>query len=53
MIGTLVSQYRVVEKLGGGGMERSTDSQWLKSNPLWDPLRSEPRFQALLRRMGL
>jgi len=25
----------------------------VKSNPTWDPIRSDPRFQKVLRRMNL
>jgi len=38
-------------------LERAYDEQdpalfWLKVAPIYDPLRSEPRFQALMRKLN-
>ena len=33
--------------------ERSTDLPWSKIEPTWDRFRSDPRFTALLKKMGL
>lgn len=33
--------------------ESSTWIIWIKIEPYWDALRGEPRFDALLRHMGL
>ncbi|HWO32327.1 MAG TPA: hypothetical protein VNO32_26320, partial [Candidatus Acidoferrum sp.] len=32
--------------------DRSTYMVWLKTDPLFDPLRSDPRFNPLMNRMG-
>ncbi len=38
--------------LEGAYQVRSFQISSLKLEPLWDPLRSDPRFQDLLRRIG-
>jgi hypothetical protein len=54
-------------QLGTGNREQALDSLekavamgpaktsilWLKAEPVWDPLRDEPRFKEILRKMGL
>jgi TolB-like protein/DNA-binding winged helix-turn-helix (wHTH) protein/Flp pilus assembly protein TadD len=39
--------------LDKGYEERSFQMQWIKIEPRWDSLRSDPRFQDLMRRVGL
>ena len=39
--------------LDKGYEERAFQLQWLKIEPRWDSLRSDPRFQDLMRRIGL
>lgn len=29
------------------------ESVWLRAEPIWEPLREEPRFKELLRKIGL
>ena len=33
--------------------EREPNMTYISCNPIYDPLRAEPRFQALLRQMNL
>jgi len=67
MIGTLLSHYRIVAPLAEGGMgvvyrahvclERAHQARdramiYLQVNPRFDALRPDPRFEALVSRMG-
>lgn len=44
---------RAIEWLEKGYENREETSAWLNSDPSFDPLRSEPRFKELVRRIGL
>ncbi len=44
---------RAMEWLEKGYQDRAAGIDYIKVAPGWDPLRSDPRFQALLRRMNL
>jgi serine/threonine protein kinase/tetratricopeptide (TPR) repeat protein len=49
-LGNKEEALRALEK---GYLERAGAMAYLAVDPLWDPLRSDPRFQNLLRRMNL
>jgi TolB-like protein/Tfp pilus assembly protein PilF len=42
-----------LQRLEAAVEEREISVVWLKSHPAWDALRSEPRLEALLERIGL
>jgi Flp pilus assembly protein TadD len=44
---------KALELLDKSYEERSSALALLKAEPLWDSLRSDPRFQDLMRRVGL
>ncbi len=43
---------RAIEWLEKSFREKSINIQYLKVDPIWDPLRSDPRFRDILRRMN-
>ena len=49
----LADTNRTLAWLEKGYQERSTWMVWLKVDPRFDSMRSDPRFQSLLRRLGL
>lgn len=44
---------RAIDWLEKGYENREESSAWLNSDPGLDPIRSEPRFKELVRRIGL
>jgi tetratricopeptide (TPR) repeat protein len=44
---------KAFEYLEKGYQERAGWMVWLKVDPIWDPIRSDPRFDALLKKMKL
>ena len=42
-----------VKFLEAAYQQRAPRLVWIKAGSVWDPLRSDPRFQSLLRLMGL
>jgi serine/threonine protein kinase/tetratricopeptide (TPR) repeat protein len=49
----LGNKEEALRSLEKGYLERDSGMTYLAVDPLYDPLRSDPRFQALLRRMNL
>ena len=49
-LGDIEEAFKYLEK---GYQERDEGLTYLAVDPLYDPLRSDPRFQNLLRRMNL
>jgi len=50
---SLHEKNRAFEWLEKAYQERSGWLLELKIDPVWDPLRSDPRFQDLMRRVGI
>jgi serine/threonine protein kinase/TolB-like protein len=51
--GALGEKDEAFQYLNRGYAERCRPMAFLKVDPLWDPLRSDPRFSELLKRVGL
>ena len=49
-LGDLEAVFRSLERLVG---ERSPGFHWLAVDPIWDPIRNDPRFARILASMGL
>jgi hypothetical protein len=46
---TIDTLRKLVNPVGNGRFDHET-SQWLRREPRWDPIRDDPRFQALLEK---
>src|SRR5712671_770195 len=54
LVESRLGPYRIVARLGAGGMgEHSSDLVFLNTEAYLDPVRGDPRFQAMVRRVGL
>ena len=49
----LGEKHKALDELERALAQREAWLPWLKSHPEWDPLRSEPRFQAILKQLAL
>ncbi len=43
---------KAIESLEGAFREKAVDLRWIKAEPVFASLRDEPRFQALMKKIG-
>jgi serine/threonine protein kinase len=50
---TTLSHYHILSKIGAAGMGEVYLAHWTKNHPMFEPLRDDPGYKAMLKRLNL